>query len=78
MKGRVFRLNKLSAQIRMLLQKHGLRQIDEAYMRSLSHEDLMKLSTKLLSDLKEARERLDQNPRKSSRPPPEQSGAVDQ
>jgi hypothetical protein len=52
MKGRVFRRNKLSAQILMLLQKHSLRQIDEAYMRSLSHEDLMKLSTTLLSDLK--------------------------
>jgi hypothetical protein len=38
MNGRMFRLNKLSARIRMLLQKHGLRQIDEAYMRSLSHE----------------------------------------
>jgi hypothetical protein len=35
MKGRTFRLNELSAQIRMLLQQHGLRQIDEAYMRSL-------------------------------------------
>jgi hypothetical protein len=35
MKGRMFRLNKLSTQIQMLLQKHGLRQIDEAYMRSL-------------------------------------------
>jgi transposase len=73
MNGRMFRLNKLSAQIRMLLQKHGLRQIDEAYMRSLSHEDLMKLSTKLLSDLKEAHERLDQNPSNSSRPPSSQA-----
>jgi transposase len=73
MNGRMLRLNKLSAQIRMLLQKHGLRQIDEAYMRSLSHEDLMKLSTKLLSDLKEAHERLDQNPSNSSRPPSSQA-----
>jgi hypothetical protein len=73
MKGRMFRLNKLSAQIRMLLQRHSLRQIDEAYMGSLSHEDLMKLSTKLLSDLKEARERLDQNPSNSSRPPSSQA-----
>ncbi len=73
MKENGFRLNKLSAQIRMLLQKHSLRQIDEAYMRSLSHEDLLKLSSKLLSDLKEARERLDQNPSNSSRPPSSQA-----
>jgi transposase len=33
----------------------------------------MKPSTKLLSDLKEARERLDQNPSNSSRPPSSQA-----
>jgi hypothetical protein len=38
LKGRVLLLNKLSAQIRMLLQKHSLRQIDETYMGSLSHD----------------------------------------
>ena len=64
----LFRLNTLTAQIRMLLQNHGLRQIDESYMRSLDHEALFKLSTKLLSDLKEAREQLGQNSRNSSRP----------
>ena len=73
LKGRAFLLNKLSVQIRMLLQKHSLRQIDETYMGSLSHEDLMKLATKLLSDLKEAHERLDQNPSNSSRPPSSQA-----
>lgn len=57
----------------MLLKNHSLRQIDEAYLRSLDHEDLIKLSTKLLDDLKEARERLGQNPSNSSRPPSSQA-----
>jgi len=57
----------------MLLQNHGLRQIDETYLRSLDHEELCKLSTKLLSDLKEAREQLGQNSRNSSRPPSSQA-----
>jgi hypothetical protein len=65
----MFRLNQLTAQIRMLLKNHSLRQIDEAYLRSLSHEQLIGLSTKLVADLKEARERLNQTPSNSSRPP---------
>ncbi|MEA3411939.1 MAG: DUF6444 domain-containing protein, partial [Pseudomonadota bacterium] len=69
----MFRPTKLSVQIRMLLGKNSLRQIDEAYIHSLSHDDLIKLSTKLLDDLKEARERLDQNPKNSSRPPSTQA-----
>ncbi len=67
--GTVFCLNQLTAEIRMLLKNHSLRQIDEAYLRSLSHEALVGLSTKLVSDLKEARERLNQSPSNSSRPP---------
>ncbi len=57
----------------MLLNNHSLGQIDERYIRSLSHEDLIKLSTKLLEDLKEARERLNQGPSNSSRPPSSQA-----
>ncbi|MCP4206774.1 MAG: IS66 family transposase [Shimia sp.] len=57
----------------MLLKNHSLGQIDEPYMRSLSHEDLIKLSTKLLNDLKEAREQLNQGPSNSSRPPSSQA-----
>jgi transposase len=72
-KGTVFRLKQLTAQIRMLLKNHSLRQIDEAYLRSLSHEALVRLSTKLVSDLKEARERLNQSPSNSSRPPSSQA-----
>lgn len=69
----MFRLNQLTAQIRMLLKNHSLRQIDEAYLRSLSHEALVGLSTKLVEDLKEARERLNQTPSNSSRPPSSQA-----
>ena len=57
----------------MQLKNHSLGQIDEPYIRSLSHEDLIRLSTKLLNDLKEARERLNQGPSNSSRPPSSQA-----
>jgi transposase len=53
----------------MLLEDYDLRQIDEATLRLPSKEDLRTLSTKLLQDLKEARERLNQSPNNSSRPP---------
>jgi transposase len=45
------------------------RQIDEATPRSPSEKDLRTLSAKLLRDPKEARERLNQSPTNSSRPP---------
>ncbi len=53
----------------MKLTDNDLRQIDEAYLRSLSREQLETVSERLLADLKEARERLNQNPSNSSRPP---------
>jgi len=53
----------------MRLKDYDLRQIDEVTLRSLSEEDLRTLSAKLLLDLKEARERLNQSPKNSSRPP---------
>lgn len=53
----------------MQFSDHDLRQLDEAYLRSLSVEPLRTLSSKLLSDLKEAHDRLNQNPSNSSRPP---------
>ena len=43
------------------------------HIRSLSHENLIKLSTKLLNDLKEARDQLNQGPGNSSRPPSSQA-----
>jgi transposase len=53
----------------MLLSDHDLRQIDEMYLKALGSEDLIGVSIRLLNDLKEARDRLNQNPGNSSRPP---------
>jgi len=51
------------------LSDHSLRQIDDAYVQSLEPAALCRLSLHLLADLKEARDRLNQNPTNSSRPP---------
>jgi transposase len=51
------------------LSKHDLAQLDEAALAALTPEQLHALSLKLLADLKLALERLEQNPRNSSRPP---------
>jgi hypothetical protein len=53
----------------MHLSDHSLRQIDEDYVQSLEVEALRGLSLRLLADLKEARDRLNQGPENSSRPP---------
>lgn len=53
----------------MELSDHSLLQIDEEQIKKLTEEQLRHLSVKLLSDLKEARERLNQNSANSSRPP---------
>ena len=53
----------------MNLNDHSLRQLDEAYIRSLDEEGVRQLCVNLLNDLKEARDRLGQNSRNSSRPP---------
>ena len=52
----------------MQLSDHSLRQIDEAYLERLGDGALHSLSSKLLLDLKEARERLNQISRNSSLP----------
>jgi len=52
----------------MQLSNQDLSQIDEDELLNLPEEELRYLSIKLLNDLKEARERLSQNPRNSSRP----------
>ena len=57
----------------MQLSDHDLKQLDEDYLRSLPAEPLRTLSSKLLSDLKEAHDRLNQNPTNSSRPPSTQA-----
>jgi transposase len=53
----------------MLLSDHDLRQIDDKYLKSLSPDDLLEVGIRLVSDLKEAREYINQNPSNSSRPP---------
>jgi hypothetical protein len=53
----------------MHLSDHSLRQIDNAYLLTLEMDALRGLSERLLADLKEARERLNQGPSNSSRPP---------
>ncbi len=53
----------------MRLSEHDLKQIDEEYVRTLEAETLRGLLLKVLADLKETRDRLNQNPENSSRPP---------
>ena len=53
----------------MHLSEHSLRQLDRAYLDALDEAALRGLSAKLLDDLKEARDRLNQGPENSSRPP---------
>ena len=53
----------------MQLSRHDLAQLDEAYLAGLPEGSLRVLSVKLLIDLKDAVERLDQSPSNSSRPP---------
>ncbi len=52
----------------MKLKDHDLKQIDKDYLKGLSPEKLLEVSGKLLEDLKEARDRLNQTPENSSRP----------
>ncbi len=53
----------------MQLSEHDLKQLDEQIIRSLQADRLRTLSLKLLADLKEVRDRLNQSPDNSSRPP---------
>jgi len=52
----------------MQLTEHDLKQLDEEYLSKLSPEQLLGLSEKLLKDLREARDRLNERPQNSSRP----------
>ena len=53
----------------MQLSNDELSQLDEEDLLNLSEADLRRISVKLLTDLKEARERLNQNSHNSSRSP---------
>ncbi|WP_242632653.1 IS66 family transposase [Thiothrix fructosivorans] len=51
------------------LKDHSLKQLNSQYLAKLTPEELLHLSTKLLHDLKEAREQINQNSNNSSKPP---------
>lgn len=53
----------------MNLTDHDLKQIDEEYLSKLTAEQLLKLSEKLLDELRVSRDRLNQTASNSSRPP---------
>lgn len=53
----------------MKLSDYDLQQIDPAWLRARTPEELLHVSQKLLDDLKEARERLNRNSTNSSVPP---------
>lgn len=52
----------------MRLTDHDLKQISQEYLASLTPEQLLHLSGKMLDDLRTARDRLNQTPQNSSRP----------
>ena len=54
------------------MTEHDLRQMNDKYLLSLPHEKLTAVAINLLNDLKDARDRLNQNPHNSSRPPSSQ------
>jgi hypothetical protein len=54
----------------MRLSKHDLFQTDDDWLKKLPAELLLEVSKRLLHDVKELHNRLNQNPGNSSRPPP--------
>jgi len=53
----------------MHLSDYDLRQMDEDWLEKLPEDKLRQVSARILRDLKEARDRLNQTPDNSSRPP---------
>jgi transposase len=53
----------------MHLSKHDLFQMDDEWLKKLPAELLLEVSKRLLHDVKELQDRLNQNPANSSRPP---------
>jgi transposase len=58
---------------KMRLTDFDLKQMDEKYLAARTQEQLMRLSARLLEDLKEARDRLNRTPGNSSMPPSSQA-----
>ena len=52
----------------MKFNRYDLKQIDQDYLKTLPPSKLLDVSLKLLEDLKEAHDRLNQTPQNSSRP----------
>jgi hypothetical protein len=52
----------------MKLSSHDLKQIDQTYLSTLTHSQLLILTTKAFSDLNECHDRLNQNSTNSSTP----------
>jgi hypothetical protein len=65
--------NDLKQLLRMLVSDEDLRKLDDERLEALSLEQLQALSKQLCRDLKEARDRMNQNPGNSSRPPSTQA-----
>ncbi len=57
----------------MHLRKHDLLQMDDEWLNRLPAELLLEVSKRLLHDVKELQDRLNQNPENSSRPPTSQA-----
>jgi transposase len=53
----------------MRLSKHDLFQMDDEWLKKLPAELLLEVSKRLLHDVKELQDQLNQNPGNSSRPP---------
>jgi transposase len=58
---------------KMRLTDFDLKQMDEAYLAARTPEQLVKISQRLLQELKEARDRLNRTPANSSKPPSSQA-----
>lgn len=58
---------------RMHLSKHDLFQMDDEWLKGLPAERLLEVSKRLLHDVKELQDRLNQNPSNSSRLPTSQA-----
>ena len=56
----------------MHLSKHDLFQMNDEWLKKLPAELLLEVSKRLLHDVKELQDRLNQNPDNSSRPPTSQ------
>jgi hypothetical protein len=57
----------------MHLRKHDLLQMNDEWLKKLPAELLLEVSKRLLDDVKELHDRLNQNPDNSSRPPTSQA-----